>query len=82
MTSRAVKIVEGGKLVIPANFRRELGFNVGDTVIVEVSDGQLHVRSRKAAISVAQQLMRQLVPAGVSVADELIADRRAEAARE
>ena len=34
MSSQRVKIVEGGKLVIPAAFRRELGINPGDTVVV------------------------------------------------
>ena len=82
MASRAVKIVDGGKLVIPASFRRELGIAVGDTVIVEVSDGELRVRSRNAALANARRMMRQLVPDGVSLVDELIADRRADAARE
>lgn len=82
MSSRAVRIVEGGKMVIPASFRRELGFKVGDSVIVEVANGELHVRSRDSAIADAQKRMRDLVPEGVSLVDELIADRRAEAARE
>lgn len=82
MASQSVKIVEGGKVVIPARFRRELGFEVGDTVIVEVSKGALQIRPRKAAISQAQKLMRQLVAKGHSLADELIADRRADAARD
>lgn len=81
MASRAVKIVDGGKLVIPAGFRRELGIAVGDTVIVEVLDGELRVRSRNAALANARRLMRHLVPDGVSLVDELIADRRAEAGR-
>ena len=82
MSSRAVKIVDGGNLVIPASFRRELGIAVGDTVIVEVADGELRVRSRNAALANARRLMRQLVPDGVSLVDELLAARHAEAARE
>ena len=79
MLSRAVKIIDGGKLVIPASFRRELGIAVGDTVIVEVADGELRVRSRNAALAQARRMMRQLVPEGVSLVDELIAERRVEA---
>jgi bifunctional DNA-binding transcriptional regulator/antitoxin component of YhaV-PrlF toxin-antitoxin module len=82
MESRSTKIVDGGKLVIPASFRRELGFQVGDTVVMEVVEGELRVRSRDAAIAEIQKLVRGLVPEGVSLADELIADRRAEAAKE
>ncbi|KQQ26386.1 AbrB family transcriptional regulator [Methylobacterium sp. Leaf123] len=82
MESRATKIVDGGKLVIPAGFRRELGLEVGDTVIMEVIEGELRVRSRDAAIAEIQKLARSFIPEGVSVVDELIADRRTEAAKE
>lgn len=82
MTSRAVKIADGGTLVIPASLRRELGISVGDTVILDVANGELRIRSRGAALSNARRLFRGLVPDGVGVVDELIADRRAEAARE
>ncbi|WP_298961030.1 AbrB/MazE/SpoVT family DNA-binding domain-containing protein [uncultured Methylobacterium sp.] len=80
--SRSTKIVDGGKLVIPAQFRRELGFQVGDTVVMEVDNGELRVRSLDAAIADVQRLVRDLLPEGVSLVDELIADRRAEAAKE
>jgi bifunctional DNA-binding transcriptional regulator/antitoxin component of YhaV-PrlF toxin-antitoxin module len=82
MLSKSARIYEGGKLVIPASFRRELGFDVGDTVILEVTGGELRVRSRSAAITNARKILRQYVPEGVSLSDELIADRRAEAVRE
>lgn len=82
MESRSTKIVDGGKIVIPASFRRELGLQIGDTVVMEVVEGELRVRSRDAAITEIQRLVRSFVPEGVSVVDELIADRRAEAAKE
>lgn len=82
MLSQRVKVVEGGKLVIPAAFRREMGISPGDTVIVELDQGELRVRSLSAAIRRVQARMRELNPDGRSLADELIADRRAEAARE
>ncbi|RYB06059.1 AbrB/MazE/SpoVT family DNA-binding domain-containing protein [Lichenibacterium ramalinae] len=82
MTSRAVKIVDGGTLVIPAILRRELGITVGDTVLVEIVDGELRVRPRKMDLKNARRILRQLVPQDVSLVDELIADRRAESARD
>lgn len=82
MATRSTKIVDGGKLVIPVSYRRELGIDVGDTVVMEIAEGELRVRSLDAAIANAQRLMRQLVPENVSLSDELIADRRAEAAHE
>lgn len=82
MESRSTKIVDGGKLVIPASFRRELGLRVGDTVVMELENGELRVRSLDAAIADMQTLVRGFVPDGVSLVDELIEDRRAEAERE
>ena len=82
MKPQRVKIIEGGKLIIPAPMRRELGLATGDTVVVEVTDGELRVRSLPAAIARAQTILRRHVPEGVSLADELIADRRREAERE
>lgn len=82
MTSRAVKIADGGKLVIPASVRRELGMSVGDTVILDVADGELRIRSRGAALPDARRMLRRLVPDGAGLVDELIADRRAEASEE
>ena len=82
MKSQSVKVIEGGKLVIPARFRRELGIGVGDTVIIELADDALHVRSLESAIRKAQAIVRGFVPAGASLVDDLIAERRAEAGRE
>jgi AbrB family looped-hinge helix DNA binding protein len=81
MTAQPVKIIEGGKLVIPAAMRRAIGIASGDTVLVDVEDGELRIRSLARAVERAQALVRRRVPAGVSLADELIADRRSEAER-
>lgn len=82
MTAQPVKIIEGGKLVIPAAMRRALGITSGDTVLVGIEDGELRIRSLEKAIERAQAIVRRRVPADVSLADELIADRRAEAKRD
>lgn len=82
MQPQRVRVVEGGKLVIPAAMRRELGIGAGDTVLVSVDDGELRVRSLTSAIARAQSLVRKYVPEGVSLVDQLIADRREEAGRE
>ena len=82
MQPQRVKIIEGGKLVIPAAMRRELGIATGDTVVVDVTDGELRVRSLPAAIARAQAILRRHVPKGVSLAGELVADRRREVDRE
>lgn len=53
----------------------------GDQVVVDLKDGDLRVRSLDAVIERAQALVRRYVPDNIPLAEELIADRRAEAAR-
>ena len=79
MEAQRVKIIDGGKLIIPASMRRALGLSTGDTVLVDVADGELRVRSVPKALERARAILRRHVPEGVSLADELIADRRREA---
>jgi AbrB family looped-hinge helix DNA binding protein len=82
MKPKRVKLGPGGRMVIPAEFRKSLGVQRGDQVVVDLKDGDLRVRSLDAVIERAQALVRRYVPDDVSLADELIEDRRAEAARE
>lgn len=82
MPTQRAKIVEGGRLIVPAEYRRALGLENGSVVVVELGDGELRVRPLGSALRQVQARLRQFVPGGVSLADELIADRRAEAATE
>jgi len=76
------RIVSGGRLQIPADVRKELGLADGDGVRIEVVDDELRIRSMKAVIAGIQAELRRYVPEGISLVDELSAERRAEAARE
>ncbi len=83
MTSRHVKIAQGGRVVIPMEFRKALGVSMGDDVVIELKEGELRLRSRKAAIRHAQGLIRKYIPGDErSLVDELIAERRQAAVRE
>ncbi|MCW3837089.1 AbrB/MazE/SpoVT family DNA-binding domain-containing protein [Sphingomonas canadensis] len=82
MNAQRGKLVSGGRLQVPAEFRRALGIDDGDTVIMEVKDGELHVRPYREVLRRVQDRLRRYVPEGVSLSDELIAERRAEAERE
>ena len=76
------RLSEGGRIVIPAEFREALGLAVGDEVRLRLDDGEIRIFTLDHAIRQAQELVRRYVPEGVSLVDELIAERRAEAARE
>lgn len=71
-----------GRVLIPAAFRDALGLSEGDTLIASIDDGELNLLTRRAAVRRAQAIVRQFVPEGVSLVDELIEDRRREVERE
>ena len=83
MLSHRVRIGPGGRVVIPARFRKALGVDIGDDMVMELQDDELRLRSRQAAIKRVQAMVRKYIPDEKrSLADELIAERREEAARE
>jgi AbrB family looped-hinge helix DNA binding protein len=82
MVSIKAKIAEGGRIVIPAEYRKALGLHVGDEVILSLDDDQLRIYTIDAAIRRAQDLVSQYVAPERSLVDELITERRAEAERE
>lgn len=76
------KLVSGGRLQVPADIRRALGLNDGDAVTMEIVDGRLQVRPYRDVLAEVQERMKPYVIPGVSIVDEFIAERRAEAAKE
>ena len=74
-------IREGGRLVIPAAYRKALGIKPGDEVLLTLEDGEIRVVSTRQAIARAQTLLRRYIPKGRSLSEELIKERREEAAR-
>jgi AbrB family looped-hinge helix DNA binding protein len=75
-----MRINPNGRVVIPASFQKRLGMRVGDEVILRIEDDELRITTLKRNIERAQRLVRKHVKRGVSLVDELIAERR-EAAR-
>lgn len=76
------RLVSGGCLKLPSDVRRQLGLSDGDQVVMRVVDGELHVRPRRDVLKRIQAMLRPYAPVDGSVADELIAGRRDEAARD
>jgi AbrB family looped-hinge helix DNA binding protein len=72
------KLAEGGRVVIPAEYRQALGLHVGDELILRLEDGEVRIFTARQAIKRAQELVRRYIPQNRSLADELIAERRKE----
>lgn len=79
----SAKLIKGGKIVIPADLRRELGFAEGDRLVFERDGEALVVKSHRQVIREIQEALRPYrLPDGRSMVDEFIAERRLEAQRE
>lgn len=82
MSSFHVRVVEGGKIVIPAALRRKYGFKVGATLVVVDTPAGVTIRSLDEAIAEAQAIMATIAPPERCLSDEMIAERRVESGRE
>jgi AbrB family looped-hinge helix DNA binding protein len=77
-----LRVNENGRVVIPAPFRKALGINAGDEVVLRLEEDELRITTLKRRIQWAQRRVRRYVKPGRSLADELIAERREAAKRE
>ncbi len=80
-------MADNGRLLIPAELREKLGFKPKTLIHVEVKDGSLVLtsatqRSAKRRVFFDNLFKELGVDPKTSLSDELIADRRREAARE
>ena len=82
MQHTATKIDKHGRVVIPADYRRALGLRPGDSLTLELNGGSLRLVTLAQAIREAQESVAKYVDKDRSLVAELIAERRAEAARE
>jgi bifunctional DNA-binding transcriptional regulator/antitoxin component of YhaV-PrlF toxin-antitoxin module len=82
MGKGAVMADAEGRLVLPAEIRASPGLESGGELVLEVQDRQHRGSTRAMALRRAQAMVAAMVPAGVRLSEELIADRRAAAARD
>ena len=77
-----MRINENGRVVIPASYRKALGIKAGDEVILRMEDDELRITTMNRRLERARRRIRKYVKPGVSLADELIAERREAAKRD
>jgi AbrB family transcriptional regulator, stage V sporulation protein T len=81
--SHQAKMIKGGKIVIPAELRREFGFKDGDTLVLERDGNSLVIKTYEQVVREVQAEMKRLIgPYEGSIVDDFIAEKRAEAAAE
>lgn len=75
-----LRVTDNGRIVIPVAFRKALGIEVGDEVVLQVQDNELRITTQQSRIQRAQERARKHLKPGTSLVAELLAERR-EAAR-
>jgi AbrB family transcriptional regulator, stage V sporulation protein T len=77
------KLIKGGKIVIPAELRRQLGFQEGERLVIERDGNALVVKTYEQMIRDVQAKVKALIgPYEGSIVDEFIAEKRADAEAE
>lgn len=76
-----VRIGRQGRVVLPAEVRHRLGLKEGQVLVVREDEGRVILETRESILGRLRAPF-ETIPRGVSLADELIAERRREAAAE
>lgn len=78
-----LEVKENGRVFLPVAFRQSMGIHSGDRLIARVTEkGKAELVTAGHAIASARGMFAHLAVDGESLAEELIEERRQEAARE
>lgn len=81
MAHGITKLSRQGRIVIPASVRKELGLEPGEELVVRAKDGAVELQRRDELLRRIQAEWKSTAK-GRDLVDELIAERRREAARD
>ncbi|WP_158555239.1 AbrB/MazE/SpoVT family DNA-binding domain-containing protein [Fulvimarina endophytica] len=77
-----VPMQENGRVVLPSDLRKTLGLSKGDKVLIEAEGDEIKLTTARLRRKRAQAIAKRYARPGVSVVDEFLAEKRAEAERE
>ncbi|MCE3231438.1 MAG: hypothetical protein K0R76_1033 [Alphaproteobacteria bacterium] len=82
MNNIHTKMDDKGRVLIPAVFRQALHLEAGDDIILRFEDNEIHMMTPEQALTRLQSKVKNYLDKAdkpISLVDELIAMRRAEA---
>ena len=82
LSRRSIPVAENGRMNLPADVRRRLGMKGAGRITIEEFEDHFEIRSFEQRMKLVRTLMEPYLQPGRSMVDELIAERRAENARE
>jgi AbrB family looped-hinge helix DNA binding protein len=77
-----VKVDRAGRIVIPAPIRKKFGIAAGSVRVVRCEHDGIVLMTREQSVVRVQKRLRKYVPGERCLSQELLDDRREEAARE
>jgi bifunctional DNA-binding transcriptional regulator/antitoxin component of YhaV-PrlF toxin-antitoxin module len=79
----SVRVEKSGRVLIPVAVRRQLGLKEGKSdLLLHIDQGSVGVTTRDRAVAEVQKWAARYAKPGRPISDDLIKDRRREAARE
>jgi AbrB family looped-hinge helix DNA binding protein len=76
------RVNENGRVVIPASFRKALGIDVGDEVVLEIRNDELRITTLRGRVERAQRRAQRYLKGRGSLVEELLSERRQAAKHE
>ena len=82
--TETVRIEKNGKILLPVTVRRILDLHGGSDLILNVDEANqlITLETRQRALSRIRKRLARYIPPDTLLSNELLADRREEAARE
>lgn len=77
-----VSMAVGGRVVVPAAVREELGLAEGDPLVLTVDDGTVRIETYARNVERLRAQVRTMIRPTGDLVDRFLADKRAEAMRE
>ena len=81
LNRRSIPVAENGRMNLPADVRRRMGLNGAGRITIEEYEDRIEIRSFEQRMKRVAEIMKPYL-GGPSMVDELIRERREEAARE
>ncbi|MBT4879390.1 MAG: AbrB/MazE/SpoVT family DNA-binding domain-containing protein [Alphaproteobacteria bacterium] len=76
MKTYRAKIGEGGRIVIPAFFRKELQIEIGEEIVLKLQEGEIKMVPLKESLLRARNLVKKFNPTNESLVQKLLDDRK------
>jgi hypothetical protein len=77
-----VDVAADGSLTLPPVLLAAVGLSKGGVLLARFDDAEIKLMTPETTTNKIREIMRRAVPEGVSLVDELLAERRAEAKKE